>query len=450
MVVVDVIHDPMMVDKTKLSHYQHDLGVSNIDYAAVAPRNSIIARPVMQPGAGASEKTMVLYPFFPPHLALPSKPGEHVWAMFEHPDAQVNEIGYWMCRIVGPDFVEDVNYTHMDRQFDKSFLPGLSDVFAGSDDPIYEFRNGAVDNKNGTRFTIPETASLPDGEDAYKQLLTDSDASQITRYESVPRYRKRPADIAFEGSNNTLLVMGTDRSGPASDYTTDSNNGQVPKPHTADIFADGAGMVDIVAGRGQTPATGGTPEDNKIVGKELGKSRKDLSAQEGDVDYVNDRSRVLISQKTKVDTNFKINAIVSAHSTQKQISDGSGEGAIVIKTDKIRIVARHDVVFLVTGVTATDGAGNAQDTSNPDPTKCASIILRTNGDIIFTPSSSGLIRLGGDDATLSPLCTRVGNAPGMSGPLQPSAISPIVDTMGGIQGQADGLNGTFPSKVLMK
>jgi hypothetical protein len=392
---------------------------------------------------------MVLYPFFPPHISFPAKPGEHVWGMFEHPDAKINDLGYWMCRIVQPNFVEDVNYTHADRQFDPSFLPGLSDVFEGTANPKYEFHNGAVDtdNASGKRYVVADTSSMPGDDNVYPNLLQKTDASKITQYESVPRYRKRAADVSFEGSNNTLITLGTDRTGPVSDYSSDPDMGQVPKSHDADTSGPGAGAIDLVVGRGQTSDTGGKVEAN-ILGKELGKAKPDLQAKEGDVDLVYDRSRVLISQKTKPDTNFKITSVVSAHSSQSSISDDSGVGAITIKTDKVRIIAREDVVILVTAASDKDDNGNIKDPGTPDPSKCASIIIRKNGDIVFTPSSTGVIRLGGDDATLSPLCTRVGNSPGMPSPIPPP--SPIVDTMGGAQGAADGLNGTFATKVLLK
>lgn len=447
-VILDVISDPSIIDKAKLSYWEHELGVSNISYAAVAPRNSIIARRVMGPGSSASEKVMVLYPMLPPHISLPSKPGEHVWVMFENPSAQSHEIGYWVCRIVAPHFVEDVNYTHSDRQFDSSFLPGIADVFEGSDDPVYEFPNGAVGNQDGNRYVIASTISLPDDKDpekAYSKLLTDSDAAKMTTYEPVPRFRKRPADTVFEGSNNTLIVLGTDRTGAVADFDDDPDKGKLPKPVKDDI-PEGAGVIDLVAGRGQTTDTGGKPVENKPLGKkELGKDKKNLQQKEGDVDYKNDRSRVLIAQKTKPDKNFKIDAVVKAHATKTPVEDGDGEGAIVVKTDKIRFIARHDVVILVTGATDKDDNKNVKD---PDvkPDDCASIIIRTNGDIIFTPSKKGLIKLGGDDANLAPLCTSANNQ-GAGGTV---VAQPIIDTMGGAQGAADGLNGIFPKKVLFK
>ena len=452
MVVLEVISDPTTVDKAKLAHYETDLGLTNSAYASVAPRNSIIARPVMRAGAGSHEKVMVLYPFFPPHLAMPAKVGEHVWAIFENPGATINEIGYWMCRVPGPSFVEDVNYTHADRQGDKSFLPGLSDVFNGTDKPVYEFRNGVVDDKDGSRYTVGGTNSLPGTETAYEELLTGTDAAALTKYEPVPRYRKRPADLALEGSNNTLIVLGTDRSGPAATYTSDPAKGQVPKPPASDVFDLGAGSIDIVVGRGQTPDTGGKPEQSTLISgapfnKELGKSKKDLAANEGDPDPINDRSRVLVAQKTKPDTNFQLDGVVKKHAAQPAVSDGDGEGAIVVKTDKLRLVARHDVVILVAGATDKDGNGNVKDPGKLDPSKCASIILRANGDIIFTPADKGVIKLGGDDAKLAVLCAKaITGAGDGSGNV---TAAPIADTMGGQEG-AGGPAGEFATKILLK
>lgn len=446
-VILDVISDPGAIDKTKLSYWEHVLGVSNIQQAAVAPRNSIIAAPV-HTNTEAASKVMVLYPFFPPHLAFPAKPGEHVWVMFENPDSTSTEIGYWMCRIVQPHFVEDVNYTHADRQFDKSFLPGISDIFEGSDEPVYEFRNGAVDSKDGERYTIGSTVSLTGDkiDKSYDKLLKESDASLMTTYESVPRYRKRPADTVFEGSNNTLIVLGTDRTGPVADYEDDPDKGKKPKAVEDDVV-EGAGVIDMVAGRGQTEETGGKAVENKIGKKELGKDKKNLQEKEGNVDFKNDRARVLIAQKTKGDKNFKVDEVIKAHTKLTPVEDGDGEGFIVVKTDKVRLIARHDVVILVTGAKEKDDSGNVKD-ADAKESDCASIIVRANGDIIFTPSQTGVVRLGGEDATLSPLCTRVSRAPGMPGPLAPPP--PIVDTMGGAQGAADGLNGTFATKVLLK
>ena len=110
-----------------------------------APRNTIIAR-VISAGADkqapdAKEKPtdeeqeqaredntpveekekvgevgVLAYPFFPPHLCMPLKPGETVWLVTDSGDVPT-KVMYWMCRITEPDHVDDVNYTHADRKF---------------------------------------------------------------------------------------------------------------------------------------------------------------------------------------------------------------------------------------------------------------------------------------------------------------------------------------------
>lgn len=445
-VILDVISDPSVIDDTKLSYWEHELKVSNIKYASVAPRNSIIGRRIMGNGTGASEKTMVFYPFLPPHISLPSKPGEHVWVLIENPDAKVNELGYWICRIVDPHFIEDVNHTHSNRQFDKSFQPGTIAQAEGTDTPKYEFPNGVVDEQDGSRYIIGDTATIPGAEKSYEDLLTKSDASKQIQYEPIPRYKKRPGDTAFEGTNNTLIVLGTDRTAQIADYDSDQNKGKTPKSPADDLNGPGAGSIDIVAGRGQTKDTAGKSAQNSVGNKELGKSKKELSDKEGDPDLSNDRSRVLISQRTKPDKNFKLVKAVTKLTSKGAVKDeDNGSGAIVIKTDKIRFIARQDLIIMVTGATSKDENGNVKDV-DADPDNCASVILRTNGDVIFTPAKKGILKLGGDDADLAVLCTRVNNQ-GAGGTV---TASPIVDTMAGTQGGADGVNGVFSTKVLLK
>lgn len=460
--VLEVIFDPTAVDEKRRDYYAHTLGVSNIKLAQILPRNTIVARRVLEGTASSSEPAMFLFPFFPPAISMPIAPGEHVWAMFEHPSGKQNDLGYYFCRIVEVGFVEDVNHTHAPRALDPSFSPGSKDTAEGSDDAIYEFRNGSPGTRDGERYSIAETLSIqPPSADAYEKLMTDSEAGKLMTYEAVPRYRKRPGELAFEGTNNTLIVLGRDRTGAVAKYKSDPDKGAqvvdgIPDDDVT-LSEKQAGAIDIVVGRGQTDKTSGKIVKSKKVDKsdfneEVGKSKKELVENEGDPDFKNDRARVLISQRIPVDKHFKIDKVVAAHNSNgveipKDVD--SGDGSVVIKADKVRLIARQDLIIMVTGAKDSDrdDKGRIKDT-DPDPDKCATVTIRASGDIIFTPAKTGLIRLGGDDATLSPLCTRVGNAPGMSGPVPKP--SPIIDTMGGAQGTADGLNGTFATRVLLK
>jgi len=444
MVVLDVISDPQMIDDTKLTYWEHTLQVSNIRYASVAPRNSIIARRTLNISTAASEQVLVMYPMMT-HLSLPVKPGEHVWAFFENPDAKVNELGYWISKIAEPNFVDDVNHTHSNRQLDPSYVPGTIDTANGTT-VTYDFPNGAVGiDGDGNRYIVGQTATLPGDEKSYENLITGADAAKLLQIEPVPRYRGRPGELFIEGSNNTLVVMGTDRTSTSALYDADPDVGNVPKLPETDLPGEGVGVIDLVAGRGQTDATAGTKVKNSLGFNELGKSKSELSPGEGDPDYKNDRTRIAGWQRTKIDTKLQIDKATSAHSGG-DVSDGSqGEGAGVMRSDKIRLVARHDLVILVTGDDQRDEQGRIID-APIDPDKCASVLIKTNGEIVFTPATNAVIKLGSVNASKAILCTHLNNG-GAGGQV---TATPIVTTMGGIAGGSDGANGIFSSKVLIE
>lgn len=451
-VVLETIFDPTIVDANKLSYFEHVLGVSNIQFGTVLPRNTIVARRVLDASSIQSSPAMFLFPFFPPSLSLPCQAGEHVWVMFENQTSLKNDMGYWFCRIVEPGFVEDVNHTHSPRANDPSFVPSIKKIFDGDVTPEYEFRNGRAGVRDGERYTIAESATIAGNETTYEKLLTDTDAGKTSVMEPVPRFRKRPSDIALEGSNNTLIVLGRDRTSAAAKFKTDDvTNAQVVDGiPDADAQGPAAGAIDIVVGRGQTDKTGGNVVESKFVSggktgfKEIGKSSSELVPEEGDVDFKNDRSRVLIAQRSNVDTNFSVDSVIKSITPQNTITDDSS-GCVVVKTDKARIVAREDIVIMVTPSSGKDQNGNVID-ADADASTCAAIILRSNGDVIIKPADKGVIKLGGDDANLAVLCTSVNNN-GAGGEV---TASPIVDTMLGAQGQSDGLNGTFAKKILLK
>lgn len=471
-VVLETIFDPSIVDAAKVDYFEHALGVSNVHLAGVLPRNTIVARRVLTPGTAASTPAMFLFPFFPPTLSLPCQPGEHVWVMFENPTGTKNDLGYWMCRIVEPGFVEDVNHTHPPRGLDPSFSPGLKDQFEGTASPKYEFRNGRADEREDGRYTIAETATLPGDETAYEQLMTQTDGGKLAVREAVPRYRKRPGDVAFEGTNNTLIVLGRDRNGAVAKYKTDDTT----KAQVVDSLPDdddqepGAGAIDLVAGRGQTDATSGKEVDSTTIAgaptgnKELGKSAAELVPDEGNPSFLTDRSRVYIAQRTKVDKNFGLDVFNSelgkgtfqgGDPTKKDVKDSDkGDGAIVVKSDKVRLIARSDLEIVVTGYLTRDAKGRLVEDSSED--SWAVVAIKANGDIVFRPAKKGYIKLGGDDADKGVVCTDnpvVAANGGVSGP-------PLLTTMGGsfaattaggddnkaaIPGQ-----GKFANKVLIK
>lgn len=207
-----------------------------------------------------------------------------------------------------------------------------------------------------------------------------------------------------------MIVLGRDRSGVVAEY---DDTGSVSKP-TTDVNVAEAAVIDIVVGRGQTPQTLGNVIENSLENLEI--DRLNNSEREGDPDFLNDRSRVLIAQKTPIDRRLGISAFnrtfsegqiqgnsdARASITDDVSASPNGDGAVAVKSDKIRLIARSDIEILVTGYTR-DQNGKMISSDNEDD-YCA-IVLKSNGDIVLRPSAKGYIKLGGDDADKGLVCS---------------------------------------------
>jgi len=135
-------------------------------------RNSIIAAPVLGEPQTEIGKPIFLLPFFPPHISLPCNPGEHVWALFES-SKQYSDVGYWICRITAPYYVDDLNHTHAPRETEVSFFPSNNEKLNNKATPTYNFDNqvSSVENKDekvSSRYYI-------NGEnDAYEKIIKEA------------------------------------------------------------------------------------------------------------------------------------------------------------------------------------------------------------------------------------------------------------------------------------
>ena len=464
-VVIDVISDPQFLSDgnieviQKMQALYREGKAINISAEALSllPRNTIIAQPINSDDAGISGDRIILLPFFPSHLALPCKPGEHVWAL--HPSNESSggiEVAYWMCRVTPfISMVEDVNHTHHPRISD---IPNMeSSIEAskqnGSKTPEYRVA-GTFKNEDGTIETSTDGRHVVTDEDQfYEKLMTESDSSKLMQYEPVPRFKKRPGDLALEGSNNTLIVLGTDRQGPYSDIEVTSDKIKKQSNPKTDLVGS-AGSIDIVAGRGQTEKTGGKKIFSKKIDgnnffEELDKQSPLLN--EGDPDFNFDKSRIFVSQRTQIDTRANI---LNFNKKFGITEPTEGNAAILSKSDKLRMVARKDAQILVedskgnpiTTVIATSGGSifiNSKNTTIKIDA-AGNITLNAAGDIILNPSDSGVIKLGGEGADKAILCQDVGVA-GAGGQV---VAPPLTDNMGGMMGT--GGFGVFASKVLIK
>lgn len=454
-VVLEVISDPIVCqDVKRLDTWKNILGVSNSVYEKILPRNTIIGQKILS-GKSPLERPMYIFPFFSSHLSLPCKPGEVVWAMYEDPNAKIKDIAYWLSRVAEPHHVDDVNHTHSPRQLDSSYFTGFREKVAGTDTIAYELQNYQMAQTiQGSRAPYDEKTkfiSVPgiDRDDIiFESLITKMDASQSCIFESVPRFKKRPGDVALEGSNNTLVVLGTNRTDVAALYPP----GQPSQQFDKDKFS---GCIDIVAGRGMTTSTGGTPVSttNILRGdpikQEINKSlrEEEFTPMEGDPDYDLDRSRILISQKNVVDAVFSTDPHLSLPSVN--MSEGSSRASIAIKSDKIRLIARSDISIIVTDyeeVTESDNSSGYLK-SKFSYEEWASITIKRDGNIIFSPGKKGYIKLGGDDANKALLCT---DLPATADNGNVSYSEGIISTGADKIGTGAPTNGTFATKILVK
>lgn len=347
-VVVDVIFDPHNQRDELIETYQ-DV-VANSDLLLTAPRNSIIARVVSNGSDKRSQTPIIFYPTLS-HTHEPLKPGEKVWVFFEDSETS-RELGYWLSRVVNRIDVEDPNFTHADRAFSDDLVTSTIDR-AGS--ATQTSTSPGFPNGSGTEegFTLAE-------HDAYEVIEKNAIANRVVTKEPVPRYSKRPGDWVAESSNNSIIVLGEDRTGPAADI---EGSTVIKKPE--DDKASFAGSFDIVAGRGvgnsqRYPDPGTTPSltsprviKNSRGTLETDKSTKKTNKREGDPDFENDLTRLYGSMRTDVDGNFgKELPALNDNEFPEVVTD---DAALIAKSNNVRVIARDDGTIRIIKEGVEDG-----------------------------------------------------------------------------------------------
>lgn len=121
--------------------------------------------------------------------------------------------------------------------------------------------------------------------------------------EKVPGFTKRIGDQTFHGSNNTIIILGTDRAAP--------------------------GPAKVSDGLGHINAQGG--------GKDAGTFHVIAGRSSEDPNFKDDKSFIYLTMKSDVDKNL---------STEME-KQASAVSAAVVKSDFVRIVARNDLKIVV-------------------------------------------------------------------------------------------------------
>ena len=204
--------------------------------------------------------------------------------------------------------------------------------------------------------------------------------SKSSLSEPVPAYDSRAGDVIINSEkmkqgmdNNAMIILGRDRWTQGPDRSDIIPYGSMENPNSilsgklnsdASGFSthSGAGMIDIVVGRGapfylpiERPGSGEigelpplfTTTENpvaRMVDKNLNGYDPNRDNQDGKhKGYMMDAARIYISQMCQVDEYFKINTV------KTPLSDKGPCSAIILKADKLRMHSRRDIYIVAGG-----------------------------------------------------------------------------------------------------
>jgi len=262
---------------------------------------------------------------------MPVNAGETVWIVSDSGVGD-NPLLYWLARVPEPISVDDINYTHSDRRFESPEPRRLSDRVRQQETgpPELSFPNGAGTDDGGT---------LSGDNGAYDQLVSRSVAYSNSVKEAVPRYTKRPGDLVLQGTNNTLISLGTDRQS-GSDAIGVASSAMVQAESGSSMQTEllGAGTIDIVAGRGQGASAPPTATNTRNFEEVDKRPTAATNPQEGDPDYASDLSRVYVSMRTDGDSNFGLEPYNGAKTTTTVDDDAF----VIAKSNNVRVISRED------------------------------------------------------------------------------------------------------------
>jgi hypothetical protein len=450
-IVLEVLHDPVAYNRINnnnkfslLETIFDNTGKINI---ADLPRNTIIVKLAKtDSNPTAYNEPIICYPFFSSHMSLPVKPSESVWVMFEESIEENYDIssfrGFWMSRICESRSVEDVNMTWSEREFSKNNLINIKNKKvrtsqkAGKTAPrkttVGEISSGDNDTLN-SGYLEDEDGT------AYDNIAINSVSSQIHRKEAVPRFTKQPGDLALQGSNNTLISLGSSR--------YNAQEGSISSTAST-LLPSNSGEIDIVVGRGQNVISNISRAATTEHGyNETDKSLENEKASEGDPDYINDRARLLVSRQRNPDELLQISFADIPDPNRPMHSanlTAQNKSLVAGVADEIRFVARENIKITI----------------QSDNDSCG-IILTSKGDVIILPGQDGVIKLGGSDADRALLCTALPVTPENGivpehtmlvdgstfvGPKEVRDINREGDTFEGVKQDM----GAFASRILVK
>jgi hypothetical protein len=217
----------------------------------------------------------------------------------------------------------------------------LSVNFAGQD----------LAQKNVTSAVFPDN-SAPGF--SYNDIVSNSDTYQKNFLgEPIPRYGSLSPDFSIQGSNNALIVLG-------NSSTVGENKRQL------------SGLIDIVAGRGQSRLT--RPSSvalNSRNYEEVDKAAS-LNVNEGNLDLLNDASRVHVTMSGNIDVDLGIGSNTLPKTDGKDTSPAGNSPYVLVRSNEIRLTSRSNGSIKI----IKEGSSNKQEDQ-------AVIMIQPNGTIMI-------------------------------------------------------------------
>jgi hypothetical protein len=467
-IVGDVITDPSsFISDFLVNHNPDDENESaifnkkfkNSFLKDMIPVNSVTAYIIDDAESLKDDRQVFCFPFFSPHISLPIKPGEYVWLLRESYDNI--DIYYWLSRKHGIRFVDDVNYTNLERT---DFVEKLSNLVR-----VQKKISASSPNKNAYIRQLSRYNKLPNDDydsNLPENITNDTIVNDSVSYnreftqEPVPNIQKKCGDTIIQGSNNSVIQLTTEKfllgdesiKGLFKKSTNNNENRNSISP-AIDIcvFRKKNELLELSEkiediNIGDVGSVLSVRDDVDLEAYEIDKiseifddSRKTYFL---DVDATNCGSRLYMSNNCSIDDVFNI-AMEEMNSLAGPSLASYTTHNRVIGKSSARIINKLGQTFI-----DMDVEGNIKIKAMQGG---AYIKLKKNGDIAIVPGENGVLLLGGEDleAVSTPLLQTAIKTGGTVAP-----FSPIISTMGGTIGleppNVSGLTGTFSSKVLIR
>lgn len=340
------------------------------------PRNSLLVRRITDGADSVGNSLCIAYPFFSSHVSMPVKVGETVWLLF---DKDIRTTGYWLSRVHGDEYSEDLNFSHYDR--------GIVPKAETKQTPGTAEKARAISGGNAPATDDFPNLSLKQDQGEKNEYVKIIDEATIIphKLEPVPRFSKRPGDLVIQGSNNAMITLTTDRGWNRDEDLTQARSNAYDTPLSF------TGAVDIVTGRSRwlsnnektrtVPDIMTNSRGYIEVAKDIRK-RANTTLVEGDPDFYQDASRIYLAISSPLDTRLALTDFIPIVPGEDAVREFPQNNAgIALKSDQVRIIARKDEDHNINGSIKIIKEGEKSDTGDH-----AAISLLEDGTVIVSGS----------------------------------------------------------------